>query len=672
MKMLVFVQAFFLLFLFCNAPLAAADTSILGQNTCAAGTAGDPSGSKSFAAGGSDVSGAVKSYLTQVELCASACYDETITLSVTFPSLTLNFTTQARNQCKSAPPDPRADNRGCAKGQTQPSVTVHIPSSGLPGVNAQTIGPKSRCLAAVTNTIGTLTQGGISAASVNASSLQSALTAINNAPAQATPIPSTGSIAGNSDLVAALTNSGVPPTAAQTLAADPSSAQALINAYATGNTDTIQDTIQDAAAKANIQLNDGVYNNIANLSSSQLQNAQTALTPLADNSGTAIVGSDTFSQNGPPALSTKGGANAPMIAQTEQQYGLSSGLLSNMCYSESRCQPTTCYQGNQNSACGMYQYIPSTWTSVTAQMCAQGVSSVAQYCSGSSIPLSYRSDAYVSTQVAGWNISQNLQQYGSLISQTGINQGTAAYIMQGLGTPAASAFFQAYTQNPNMSTVAFLQQYYANNPGLVSSIVANNGNLYNGQTLQGTVNQFAANLGATAPASSAYASTAAGNAGSPFSITAGAGFGSGSQAVSYTPLTATSPFASMSSIYATAGLGSGQSLVSNGSITPILSTGNTGSSGAGTPATPIARITAQPSAVQVNGLITVSWSSGGMSAAVPCKVFESGNSLPIAQQNNGTRAVAATTTGAVVFNLACTSSVNGATITAQSQTVIIH
>lgn len=678
-----FFSLVFLLSALGLSPSAAfADTSITGKTDCPAGTSsGDPSGQQSF---GTDAASAtaIQSYMYKVESCASACFDENVSVQVSvLPLPSVTVVVKGTNQCKATPvtqPAKAQPPRGCAAGQSQPQITLSVPDVSLLGttyMKQQRIGPKSRCYGAVASTVSSLTKGGLSGMS-NPAAIQSNfdnLNALSSEAPQGAAAPVQSTIQGNEQLIQALTATGISSGDAQKLASDPSSAQALINAYATGNTNTIQDTVQDAAAKAGINLNNDIYDNISNLSPAQVQTAQTALSPLADQSGTVITG-DTFqpaSNAQAPAQPLKGGANAAMIAAAEQQYNLPTGLLGNICNSESRC---TSVCSGSSSACGMYQYTSSTWTGVTTQMCSQGISTIVQYCSGGSISTSLRSDPYIATQVAGWNISQNLQQYGSLIAQTGVDQSTAAYIMQGLGTGGAQKFFQAYIQNPNMSTADFL---YQTQPGSAAAILATNGHLYAGQTLQGTVNQFAANLGA-APASTAPVGSAVTGAGSPFSISTGA-LGSALLGSNIT-----SPFANVSPYYSAPGLGSTAALpiqsiqyaqpvqqpaqtVQTVPTQQVTGTSQTPAS-SGQTGVAVAQIIAQPKSVAVGAPITVSWSSAGMSAASPCKVMEDG--IVVAALNEGAQIVTATSTGQLSFSLSCTPSVSGAIVTSKASVLV--
>jgi hypothetical protein len=258
-------------------------------------------------------------------------------------------------------------------------------------------------------------------------------------------------------------------------------------------------------------------------------------------------------------------------------------------------------------------------------------------------------------------VSQNLSQYGSLIDKTGIDKGTAASIMQGLGAPTAGKFFQAYINNPNMSTSDFLYQV---SPNSASAIIANNGNLYGGQTLQGTVNRFATNLGA--PASGTGGSS--GGVSSPFDMSTGAA--NNGSLTDYG-----SPFANMGGIYTTPGSGSNpytqstqytqstpygqqtlqqQQQSSNGGSGQQTSSGGTNTSTqTGSTGAAVSQIIVQPKTVVHGSVVTVAWSSAGMNAVTPCSVKED-TSTQLAQTNEGSVQVTVPTSGTVTFSLTCT------------------
>jgi hypothetical protein len=231
---------------------------------------------------------------------------------------------------------------------------------------------------------------------------------------------------------------------------------------------------------------------------------------IADSRLRSIVGDALAGKNVDPSLlpggtvsptgfATKGGQYAGQLAAAEQKYALPQGILGDICNSETGCDPSKC-NASGSSACGMFQYTNSTWQSSTQQMCAAGAIAASQCTyNGGVNPASRTSDPGLSIEVAAHDIASNLKAAAASIAQSGIDQKTAAYMMQGLGLPTAQKFFQAYSQNPNQSTEDFIQQV---NPSQAAQIIAQNGNIYRGQTLAGTVAQFQSMLnksGTSAP-----------------------------------------------------------------------------------------------------------------------------------------------------------------------------
>lgn len=474
-----------------------------------------------------------------------------------------------------------------------------------------------------------------------------------------------GTATGADQLTQALTNFGVSADDAKKVVADDAAngttkSKDLLNAFISQD----PNQISQAASTAGITLNDATINNITSLSPTDMSSKVSSLY-TSDQQTTANNIANSPSTFAPASIvlaqPLKGGQYAQMIAQTEQQYNVPPGVLGSMCQSESHCNPNVCYQNNPNNACGMYQYIPSTWTSTTYQMCQSGQIDASLCTANGSVPLSGRLDPTLSTQVAAYSVSQNLTQYGSLIAQTGIDQGTAAYIMQGLGTPTAAKFFQAYINNPNMSTSDFLYQV---SPGSAAKIIANNGNLYGGQTLQGTVNQFATNLG-TPASTGLLAGGIYGGVGSPFSSSI-----NGTGQTVYYAATGQSPFSGVSTVYSTPGVGSTQYSSygqptqnspstqtytnTSGNVTQTTSSSGSGATQTGKTGAPVAQIIAQPKTVAVNQSVTVSWSSAGMSSASPCRVLENGTTV-IANANQGSMLVGTSGSGTLTFSLSCTA-----------------
>ena len=637
---------------------ASADTSITGKTDCAAGSSTvDPTGQQSFGASDNDAKN-IQAYIHNAESCASACFDEKIdvTVDTTSNAPKVNVAVSATNECGSTPisqPAKAQPPRGCSAKQTQPQITLQVPeisAFGITYLKQQTIGPKSRCYEAVANAVGGLTKGGISGMASNPGAIQTNFDALQSLGTQAPLASPAGTIAGNDQLIAALTSSGIGAGDAQKLAADPVSAQALINAYATGNKDTIQDTVQDAAAKAGINLNDGVYDNIASLSATKVQAAQTNLAPLADQSGTTIS-SDTFD-------SSQGGAAPGAAASQFSTLCTQMGGCGNAC---NTAAPSLVCRANNP---GALTYAP--WE--------------AKY-GGYACGLNNNAACFPTME-------QGIEAQARLLTTTptyfGNGNKTILDVMcQSYATNAAGNNCGAYAAAiQNYTGIPMNQTIDPKNAQQVGSIMMAMSRVESGSGVIFTPDQLQTGL------SAAYGGTILtgtpgyvpgtvynAGAGSPFGSLTGGGTSPVGQVMS------SSPFANVSPIYSTPGLGSSPSYPIQYVQPPVQypptaspitqpSVQGTSTVQAGQSGTPVAQIIAEPQTVHVGGSITLAWSSVGMSTASPCQILENGSVVTNAS-NQGSQIVTASTTGKISFSLNCTAQATGAAITG-SATVLVQ
>jgi hypothetical protein len=98
------------------------------------------------------------------------------------------------------------------------------------------------------------------------------------------------------------------------------------------------------------------------------------------------------------------------------------------------------------------------------------------------------------------------------------------------------------------------------------------------------------------------------------------------------------------------------------STNPIVSTGTTG--------VPVANILAQPHKISSGNVISLSWSSVGMSSTAPCQVFEH-DTIHVATGNEGTIHLPTTTKGTRDFSLHCTAQATSQVVT-DSDSVIVQ
>lgn len=211
----------------------------------------------------------LKKYVSQIVHCGSVCINEDIRVSIKDTFVVIE--TKVTPMCGTAMPslaDAKKNNRGCAKGQTQPTVTVYTPA--FPGVmEAKVIGPKSRCNPAVSSSLtAALTRFG---PSTDYGALQDDLSKLDKEPAVAPPATNAGTEA----LTKALTNFGVDQTQAQALAStDPKSAAELIAAFESQDAKKITDTAQAAG----VTLNPSTVSDAVALTPQQVQDKLSPLT----------------------------------------------------------------------------------------------------------------------------------------------------------------------------------------------------------------------------------------------------------------------------------------------------------------------------------------------------------------------------------------------------------
>jgi len=245
-------------FIFCVVALTlptsayAAFTPLPIKNTvsCTAQNAGNLSGTEEFKAAESEK---LKNHIQRVVQCPSACFDEYIAVTVDIGLLTdttVTVKTLATNKCTKTEADPKAedakkDTRGCAKGETQPSIIVDVPA--ITGITkGKRIGPKSRCDANVT---GVTDQMFSRIQSGDAEGFRSDIAALDALPQTVAPL-SVGSVNGNEALVNAFKAAGVSESDARAaIDRNPVAAADFINAISTG------DTAKAEASKETLGLN---------------------------------------------------------------------------------------------------------------------------------------------------------------------------------------------------------------------------------------------------------------------------------------------------------------------------------------------------------------------------------------------------------------------------------
>ncbi len=707
--------AFFLLAAILAGPFAVQADTIPLEALCRNHT-GNPTGSQIFEESGPGE--VMDTFLKQRVLCPNACYDVTLTISVNGDNK-LTISVSAVNRCKGkqdaskltsvysklTAPD---EGRNCSAGKGLPSVTATTrPLStaqvtlgkffgySIPEVLAasRTVGPKSRCDQSADSVIAAFTQNEKRGLDVGFDRL-AALPPASPAPiAQSNPVPDASQspiqpVAAEPDKPtqepAAPQNPQVPPQNNPTTGGT-ENIQAGLQQKLSLSDDDIRKLAQDPDAAADLSrrlqagdvagaqkvakglgLNEDVMSKIASIDPAGSPNtnpaaAQTQNDPTPGNNSTFAANprTETDTKPQPPP----GGRWGETMKSAEDKYTnvaeTTPGVLSKFAKIESNGNPTICSPTN---ACGLYQYIPSTWVTWCGRYAASENASV-------DCGVQSRLDPDLSSRVTAYYLSQNLQKYGGLIQSSGMDPNAALYAIHNIGDGGGPRFIAAYMQNPNQQVGQIL--------GYDSAAVRYNPGLYGDGTI--TLAQAQANMLAKMGGSTNFVGGPTYTTGSPFNV--GTSFNTGgTNSPYYSPPMPTgysnSPFGYSNPFYsygastpAPQPQSPPQSSVPGGAnapVSPMQSVLNYFTTpqqptvqkpAALTPPKAVGTIIAQPARVGKGQSITVSWSSVA-TAPGTCKTVleDAGGSYVLAQSTEGSKSITASSTGVLRFVFICTSS----------------
>lgn len=164
-----------------------------------------------------------------------------------------------------------------------------------------------------------------------------------------------------------------------------------------------------------------------------------------------------------PATAFADTSFATLLSQYEQEYQLPSGILWKVALAESGGNPNVC--ASTSSACGMFQFIVSTWETDTKALYGQPLSP------------SLRTNPDISARAAAYELATIKSQIGSLITQANVNLSAGLYLGHFLGSGGARTLLTAYMQNPGQSACALLPPQCASNRSIMAS-----------QTVSGLIN----------------------------------------------------------------------------------------------------------------------------------------------------------------------------------------
>lgn len=610
---------------------AQAAPAVNGENICPPNASGDPTGTKKFLIPAQPTK--IDSYLKQKVMCPNACFNVKAVISVSSEDAKkfLVITTTAANMC--GKPDPTAEdalkkNRGCAKGQIAPGVTVQSPAIEGSLAKPRLEGPRSRCDAAVAKVINTFAQGDLEKAFDGVAALTVAVPTVN----LSTPD-------GRNQIIKELAaGTGASLEEAKAIVErDPEAAIKAINAISTGDQAQIKETVEA------IGLNPDLVDKVA-LRAAVAENNDL---PPADGDAPAerVVNPDgTFAGVTSPAIAS---IVAPMCAQL-------GGCGENACLSNP--YSLTCLGKNPGALtftpwqakyggrpCGLNNNT-TCFDTIEGGIAAQAnlLTTSPRYFAGGN-------NTILGAFCNGYSTS-NCSQYAAFISgQTGIPMNQT---IDPNNTQQIAAIMMASSRFENGRGVIYTPEQLQK--GL--EVAFGNGTLPEGtpgyvpRTVYGTNGgtQFGSPF---SPYSSA----------SPTNVGYGSAFGnappapvaqqpaSTPQQTSSTQTTPTSQTGSQNTGTQTQGT-STQSGVAK-QLQDALKDPNAKS----TTASP-ANIVIQQKEVTRGNPIMVSWTSVGMSADTPCVLRA--NSTAIAEGNQGSKTVPttqATQLGSLIFTLACTT-----------------
>lgn len=143
-----------------------------------------------------------------------------------------------------------------------------------------------------------------------------------------------------------------------------------------------------------------------------------------------------------------------LLSQLEQEYQLPSGILWKIALAENGGKATGC--SSSSSACGMFQFITSTWLADTKALF------------GKPLDPSLRNDPTNSARAAAYELATIRTQIGPLASQANVNLSAGLYLGYFLGSGGARRLLSAYLQNPAQSACALLPSQCSANQSVMA------------------------------------------------------------------------------------------------------------------------------------------------------------------------------------------------------------
>ncbi|MDO8514856.1 MAG: septal ring lytic transglycosylase RlpA family protein [bacterium] len=604
---------------------------------------GDPSGTRSFSQ--SQIS-TLQSYLQQAIYCANACFDVRTSISISSTDSSLSVRTTATNRCanKEKLAQDQTPPRGCAKGQTQPTVIADVPAIIKLGFTIEPphkIGPKSRCDTSISSIVNSMF-GRIGNSDLDG--FRSDIASLQNLPSVTPPSINVGPVNGSEQIAKELAaGTGIDISAARKkVAEDPIAAIAAINAISTGDDEQAKRAVRalglnpDLADRAALQAAIIQNNGLSDPNEDKTRETEFGLDRTGFTQGSQVLPHDVLNGGqGACYVVTNSFGTQPACMFTPDQVDQLKGNLvpvvaSYYCTGSSIEQ--TSYGGicNPNGFNIASKELPNgtrvlLFNPQSGQAIVATVNDRGPFVRGRDVDLTQ--GAAQALGVSGVNnlhmvVLGSSGSIGSLGQYASVDVALKAY----QDTNGAIA-----VGDGNISVVA-------------SRAVSPFASFLGGST-SGSVNTYGSPFANLSPVPIGYPTTTSAPTG---------GYTAPSQTFQQTP-TQQQPVSQTLSQTTQGQSTSGQSSMAQ-QLIDALRGGPATTSVSGPSNPPVATIIVQPHTILRGNSITASWSSVGMSSASPCQVFVNKVFL-LGQGNEGSKRVAtdSSTSATLTFTLRCTT-----------------
>lgn len=311
------------------------------------------------------------------------------------------------------------------------------------------------------------------------------------------------------------------------------------------------------------------------------------------------------------------------FSQLEQQYQLPAEILAKVAQIESSGNARA---GSPGRAYGMFQWMPSSWVGATKALY------------GAPRNLDDRTNPFIAAEVTAFELGRTKSRIGNLIAQAKVDLSVGLYMGHFLGPGGSQKFFQYFIVDPNQNATALFPLEAKYNPGV-----------FNGKTLAGVLNYFAAKMKAPGITGvSNYSTTFDGN---PTASRIMDSLGTAALTKPFTgPLPPQDPNRTYVTDYSTGAIAATTTAVTVPPVSQSLTTIPVGSTGS-QPSAGLGDIFVQPAVIRLGASITLAWTSVHMRTS-GCSISNSDGET-VAQVNEGSRRLTPKDTGSISYDMKC-------------------